>query len=82
MPFYKEMFTDDCPKGKLLHGGFFFRAFGLGNKLEQVEKGGKKIVGIRIDNSNEIEFLFINEGEGTQGLVRPPRGHVRETDSG
>jgi hypothetical protein len=82
MPFYKEMFTDDCPKGKLLHGGFFFRATGLGNKLEQVEKEGKKIVGIRIDNSNEIEFLFINDGQGTPRVGITPLRYDGETDSG
>ena len=55
--FWKEGFEGDCK------GGIMFRAFDLNKFIKLIEVKGDNVIGIKFDNSNNIE-LIIEEKEG------------------
>jgi hypothetical protein len=54
--FWKEGFEGDCK------GGIMFRAFDLNKFIKLIEVKGDNVIGIKFDNSNNIE-LIIEEKE-------------------
>lgn len=57
----KIFWTDDCPEYAYIKGGLFFRTMGLGKFIDRVEQDGYKVVGIKVDDSNECELLTIKK---------------------
>ena len=55
--FWKEGFEGNCK------GGIMFRAFDLNKFIKLIEVKGDNVIGIKFDNSNNIE-LIIEEKEG------------------
>ena len=55
--FWKEGFEGNCK------GGIMFRAFDLNKLIKLIEVKGDNVIGIKFDNSNNIE-LIIEEKEG------------------
>jgi len=42
----------------MAEGGYFYRVFGLRDLIDKIEKQGKEVIGIRLDeNPNNIEIL-------------------------
>ena len=50
---------DDAPKNVPLNGGMFYRCMGIGKFIKETEKKGYMLVGIKFDESNNCEFIFI-----------------------
>ncbi len=61
--FERLFYTEDCPVGKPIQGGLFLRTMSLGRFIKECEEKGYQIVGIRVDESNEGELLFIDKNE-------------------
>lgn len=56
----RMFWTDEAPRYGYMKGGLFFRVMGLGKFIDHVEQDGHKVVGIRVDDSNEIELITID----------------------
>jgi hypothetical protein len=57
--FERFFYTDDCPIGEPLQRGMFYRTMKLGTFVKDCEEKGFHIVGLRVDESNNGEFLFV-----------------------
>jgi hypothetical protein len=57
--FKKIFWDDDIPKNIDLHGGMFYRSMKMGEFIKNCEEKGYKICGIRLDETNNCEFIFI-----------------------
>ena len=61
----KVFYTEDCPIGTDLRGGMFYRTMKLGQFIKETEEKGYRIVGLRVDEGNNGELIFIPpEGSG------------------
>jgi hypothetical protein len=54
----KFFYTDDCPIDQPIQGGMFYRTMGLGKFIQECESKGYKILGIRLDETNNGELLW------------------------
>lgn len=59
--FEKIFWTGDCPQGVPLTGGLFYRTMKMGQFIKECEEKGYHIVGLRVDESNNGEFIFVEE---------------------
>ena len=50
---------DDAPKDTKIQGGMYYRSMNIGKFIIDCEDKGYKMVGIKFDNSNNCEFIFI-----------------------
>ena len=58
MTFEKIFWDDNAPKNLDLQGGMFYRSMKLGTVIKECEEKGYKIWGVRLDESNNCEFIF------------------------
>ena len=50
---------DDCPSRCLLQEGMMYRSMKIGKFIKECEDKGYKMMGIKFDESNNCEFIFI-----------------------
>jgi hypothetical protein len=50
---------DDAPEEAPIQGGMFFRSMKMGKFIKECEDKGYKMMGIKFDESNNCEFIFI-----------------------
>lgn len=63
----ESTFIDEKEIDKNMKGGYYYRAFDLVDFIKKIEATGKKVTGINFEkDSYNIEFLWIEEGEGNE----------------
>ena len=50
---------DDAPKETTIQCGMYYRTMGTGKFIKDCEDKGYKMVGVKFDESNSCEFIFI-----------------------
>jgi len=50
---------NDAPKDVEIQGGMYYRSMGIGKFIKDCEDKGYTIVGVKFDESNNCEFIFI-----------------------
>lgn len=59
---------DDMPTDIKVQGGMYYRSMGVGKFIVACENKGYKMVGVKFDESNNCEFLFIKPAEMNKGI--------------
>ncbi len=66
--FWLDGFEGECK------GGLMFRAFDLNKFINKVQDGGDKVIGIKFDGSNNVEFITETKQEMGEGNCIYPHG--------
>lgn len=52
---------DDAPKDIPIQDGMYYRSMTVGKFIKDCEDKGYKMVGVKFDETNNCEFMFIKE---------------------